>query len=159
MEVIKFVTEMFAQQAQARRIQFIEQNLGSINQEHNTIVHKSTKKEELFEVEIDSIYTERQSSRRGDLPCVLGDMRRLQQVLINLVKNALKFTHDGSISISACYLIPTQSLRISVKDSGLGLKKNQVKKLFREYGRLSGNEEVNNEGIGLGLQICKNLVE
>lgn len=80
-------------------------------------------------------------------------------MLINLVKNAIKFTKKGQIEIVSSYLKQTEQLRIEVKDSGQGLNQEQIKMLFQEYGRLEGNTKNNSEGIGLGLYICKNLVE
>ena len=55
------------------------------------------------------------------LPKLIGDERRLQQVMLNLVKNALKFTLKGSINIEACYDTQMGSLVVHVKDTGTGI--------------------------------------
>ena len=64
------------------------------------------------------------------LPKINGDVRRFQQVLINLVKNALKFTLEGRITIKAWYSLQTQSIIIHVKDTGVGIAKSDFSQLF-----------------------------
>ena len=61
-----------------------------------------------------------------DIPCMLrGDKTRLQQVLINLVKNALKFTHGGYIKVKAAYNHTSQQLVVKVVDNGKGIKEDE----------------------------------
>ena len=94
------------------------------------------------------------------LPClVLGDERRFKQVLINLVKNALKFTRRGSIEILTSYDDDQQMLNVQVNDTGSGIAPEDISKLFSRFGKLSRTQNVNQEGIGLGLTIVKNIVE
>jgi len=88
-----------------------------------------------------------------------GDERRFKQVLINLVKNALKFTKKGSITILASYDTATKMLLVQVKDTGVGIAAEDVPKLFDRFGKLHRTAEMNHEGIGLGLTIVKNIVE
>ena len=57
------------------------------------------------------------------MPKLIGDVRRFQQVLINLVKNALKFTLTGKIEIKAWYSFLSQSIVVHVKDTGVGIAK------------------------------------
>ena len=71
------------------------------------------------------------------IPKLLGDVRRLNQVLVNLVKNALKFTPRGSIEIRACYLgEPDNLLIVHIKDSGKGILAEDIPKLFTRFGKL-----------------------
>ena len=71
------------------------------------------------------------------IPKLLGDVRRLNQVLVNLVKNALKFTPRGSIEIRACYLgEPDNLLIVHIKDTGKGILAEDIPKLFTRFGKL-----------------------
>eukprot|EP00347_Sterkiella_histriomuscorum_P016020 403354801 len=87
------------------------------------------------------------------------DEQRTKQILLNLLQNALKFTFKGSIHISLCYEKEDQQIRVSVADTGVGIKKEDQEKLFKIFGKLEQTSEINTSGIGLGLGICKNLVE
>ena len=93
------------------------------------------------------------------LPKILGDERRFKQVLINLVKNALKFTLSGSITIKACYESASKSLVVHVVDTGTGIALEDQGKLFSKFGKLHRTADLNHEGIGLGLTIVKQIVE
>ena len=84
-----------------------------------------------------------------------GDERSLKQVLINLVKNALKFTQEGSIEIKANYRTYHDMLVIHVCDSGAGIDTEDFPKIFTRFGKLHRTAEMNHEGIGLGLTIVK----
>jgi len=79
--------------------------------------------------------------------------------LINLVKNALKFTHNGFIKMSANYNYDDGMVQISVQDTGIGISRDNLKKLFNMFGKLRNSEPgLNDQGIGLGLHICQQLV-
>ena len=92
----------------------------------------------------------------GYLPkYLIGDNRRLKQVLINLIKNALKFTKRGEVKINISYRSPSQLLVVHVKDTGAGIAIEDFPKLFTRFGKLQRTAEMNNEGIGLGLTIVK----
>ena len=70
------------------------------------------------------------------LPILLGDQVRLQQVLINLIKNALKFTMDGFIKVCAAYNPIENVLTVHVRDSGKGIDPADLGKLFKRFGKL-----------------------
>ena len=93
-----------------------------------------------------------------DYPVVHGDKRRLMQVLLNLIKNALKFTRAGSINVALAYDIDNQMLVGHVRDTGVGIAKRDQAKLFSRFGKLLRTAEMNHEGIGLGLTIVKEIV-
>ena len=95
----------------------------------------------------------------GNFPRLIGDKRRLQQILINLVRNAIKFTKKGSIEIKASYSRILQSIVIHVKDSGVGIKSEDLPMLFTRFGKLQRTAEMNSEGIGLGLNIVKQILD
>ena len=84
---------------------------------------------------------------------------RLKQILINLVKNALKFTQNGFIRIMVSYDKANEYLIVHVSDTGKGIKAEEKDQLFSLFGKLRRTAEVNSEGIGMGLLICQNLVE
>ena len=90
---------------------------------------------------------------------MFGDKRRLMQVLINLVKNALKFTNRGTIRIAASYIYEEQKLFVRVIDSGAGISQDEMPNLFRQFGKLKRTASQNSQGIGLGLMISKQIVE
>ncbi len=89
---------------------------------------------------------------------ILGDTRRLKQVLINLVKNALKFTSRGKVTIFMGFDPSTEMLHTTVMDTGKGIKAEEMPKLFNLFGKLLRTADMNNEGIGMGLMIVKKLV-
>ena len=90
---------------------------------------------------------------------LIGDIRRLKQVLINLVKNAKKFTPRGKIQITAAYDYGEECLHVHVRDSGRGIAEEDLQKLFSRFGKLQRTAESNSEGIGLGLNIVRTIVE
>ncbi|MCD4795200.1 MAG: tetratricopeptide repeat protein [Bacteroidales bacterium] len=89
------------------------------------------------------------------------DSIRLQQVLINLIDNALKFTEKGFVEIG--YNIKDssnkQDIIFYVKDTGIGLTKPQQKKIFRRFTKLEKERKKLYRGAGLGLSICKSIIE
>ena len=91
------------------------------------------------------------------IPKLFGDTKRLKQVLMNLVKNALKFTNNGSIFISTGFR--NGMVTVHVRDTGSGIEKKNLPKLFQKFGKLERTAKLNNNGIGLGLTIVKKIVE
>jgi PAS domain S-box-containing protein len=92
-----------------------------------------------------------------DLPNILGDRYRLSQVLKNLFVNAIKFTDHGSISITAKK--EKKYILITVEDTGIGISKSEVKKVFSKFYQAYTGDDRKNEGTGLGLFICKEIVQ
>ncbi|MCM3761720.1 ATP-binding protein [Alkalihalobacillus oceani] len=90
-------------------------------------------------------------------PPVKADEHRLIQILFNLVHNAMKYTDEGTITISAS--IVGEYAYISVKDTGTGIDKAMQKKMFDAYEQGDTTAAVGAGGIGLGLTICRQLVE
>lgn len=85
-----------------------------------------------------------------------ADRDRLRQVLINLVGNAVKFTHSGKVTISLAKQDPG-TLVLKVKDTGIGMPPELIKNIFQKFER--GNNVGNIPGTGLGLSISKHLIE
>lgn len=82
-------------------------------------------------------------------------MQRIQQVLINLLSNAGKFTETGSITLSLHKDDSNKEVRIMVSDTGVGIPEDKRAKVFERFEKL--NEY--SQGTGLGLSICKLIVE
>lgn len=85
-------------------------------------------------------------------------MIRLKQILINLVKNALKFTLCGMINILVAFDEEESLLIFKIMDTGKGFHQKDAPKLFQMFGKLKRTALMNNEGIGMGLMICHRLV-
>lgn len=94
-----------------------------------------------------------------DLPPIKADRVRISQVLNNLVSNAIKFTDEGTITISAQYKAEGDSIQIQVKDTGVGINDDDLPKLFGRFQQVDGSSTRRAEGTGLGLAISKHLVE
>ncbi len=97
------------------------------------------------------------------LPAALcGDARRIKQVLLNLLDNAWKYTEEGSVLLSASgelYGNGEILLKISVEDSGIGIRKEDMDSIYDAYNRLDEGKNVRILGSGLGLAITKQLVD
>ncbi len=89
---------------------------------------------------------------------VEADHTRVKQVLINLLVNAIKYNTPGGAVTVACALSAPDSIRISIRDTGVGLAAEQLSQLFQPFNRL-GQEFSSEEGTGIGLMVSKRLVE
>lgn len=99
-----------------------------------------------------------------DLPGVLkGDVGKVKQIILNVLTNAAKYTDKGEIifHINCINRLDTNKclLYISVKDTGRGIKKEDMEKLFKKFERFDEDKNTTTEGTGLGLAICKSLTE
>lgn len=104
-----------------------------------------------FRVEIDRSVPER----------MIGDKIRLQQIAINLIGNAVKFTDQGHIKLSVSVQEKNGSLYLQMKisDTGIGIKKQDISQLFISFNQIDTNKPHEKEGTGLGLAISKSLCE
>jgi signal transduction histidine kinase len=92
-----------------------------------------------------------------DAGTILGDSRRVEQVLINLMSNAIKFTDRGQVRIE-CQRSGS-AVVIRVRDTGIGIQKEDLDKLFRPFSQVDTGLTRQYEGTGLGLSISKKLVD
>jgi two-component system, sensor histidine kinase and response regulator len=93
---------------------------------------------------------------------LVGDPMRLQQVLLNLVSNAIKFTEQGSITVTICLLAREArscQLQIAVQDTGIGIRAEDAARLFEAFTQVDESDTRKHGGAGLGLAICQRLVE
>ena len=117
----------------------------------NMISVKATQKQLDFQVQIDS-----------DLPCVLyGDEVRNRQIIVNILNNAVKYTKQGVVKLAVEGIREDQAftLKMQVADSGIGIKQEDMDKLFGGFQRLDLEQNRSIEGTGLGLAITRNLIE
>jgi two-component system, OmpR family, sensor histidine kinase VicK len=95
----------------------------------------------------------------GDLSFVSLDSRRINQVIGNLLSNALKFTESGgTIDVTACSGAAGE-VAVCVKDSGVGIPPEENEHIFETYRQFSAGKNAIHKGTGLGLAICKKIVE
>ena len=98
-----------------------------------------------------------------DLPSSLyGDYARIKQIVLNLLTNAVKYTEKGYIDFVVESVILKNDicrLIISVEDTGIGIERDKIDKLFRKFERVDEERNITIEGTGLGLAITKKLVE
>ena len=93
----------------------------------------------------------------GTLDKFMGDQRRIEQIVINLLNNAIKFTEKGEIRVS-CSLQDSKVI-LSVGDSGIGIKPEDVETIFKPFRQIDTGLSRKYEGTGLGLSITRKLVD
>ncbi len=98
---------------------------------------------------------------RDDLPpagpWVWGDRTRLQQVALNLISNAVKYTPQGEVSLALALL--GDAVTVTVADTGIGIPGAEQAQIFAEFRRTARSIALGYRGLGLGLAICKRLIE
>jgi signal transduction histidine kinase len=90
------------------------------------------------------------------LPNVMCDRVRIQQVLTNLISNAIKCTNEGSVTLYARFLEDENAVLVGVRDTGIGIAEGDQEKVFERF-RQAGQSN-KREGLGLGLAICRELI-
>ena len=123
-----------------------------INDLYNVVRLRAADKGLKFNIDIDP-----------DIPSVLmGDDTRIKQVITNLLTNAIKYTDNGSVTLSIKKIGSAEksvTLKVSVKDTGIGIRPEDMEKLFDEYRRFDEKRNRTVEGTGLGLSITTELLE
>lgn len=130
----------------------VEYSLGSVlNDLVNMIEHRAEKKGLSFAV-----------NSSPDLPSILyGDEIRIKQVVTNILTNAVKYTQRGFVALSVEFQKKDEKtilLKVSVQDSGIGIKEEDIKKLFCAFERIEEKRNRTIEGTGLGMNITKQLL-
>ncbi|MCP4238513.1 MAG: hypothetical protein GY770_33900, partial [Aestuariibacter sp.] len=93
----------------------------------------------------------------ADLPAVAADENRLQQILHNLIGNAVKFTESGSVEVSA--VTGDEQIVVSVSDTGIGIPAEEQERIFDAFEQADASIEREYGGTGLGLAVTRQLVE
>ncbi|MCB0056686.1 MAG: ATPase, partial [Caldilineaceae bacterium] len=88
---------------------------------------------------------------------ILTDRRRVEQILINLLYNAVKFTERGSIDLQC--IMQGDYVSVTIRDTGIGIRPEDRARLFRPFQQLEDGLARQREGTGLGLSICASLVK
>jgi signal transduction histidine kinase len=91
------------------------------------------------------------------LPVVHGDRQKVKQVVLNLLSNALKFTHEGSVRVSAAWEPSSSTVSIAVADTGIGIDPVNQEKIFEDFQQVDSSPTRAYGGTGLGLSICRRL--
>ena len=107
-------------------------------------------------------YIEILSCISRDVPVsIIGDKGKLRQILVNLVSNAIKFTRSGGVIIFVSVIdrADGQRLAFNIRDSGIGIEADSIPQLFRDFSQVENQLSAEYDGSGLGLSICKSLVE
>ncbi|HBC86229.1 MAG TPA: sensor histidine kinase [Lentisphaeria bacterium] len=92
-----------------------------------------------------------------EIGMLYSDPRRVEQVMLNLLNNSIKFTERGSVTLKV--EIIKKALRISVADTGIGIKQEDFSTLFQPFRQIDSGLSRQHEGTGLGLAICRRLAE
>lgn len=93
----------------------------------------------------------------GDVGKIIGDRRRFEQVLLNLLGNAVKFTAKGGVTVRGG--MEDGTISFAVRDTGIGIAAEDVKEVFEPFKQVDTGKSREYEGTGLGLSICKKLIE
>ncbi len=95
-----------------------------------------------------------------NIPSVLyGDEIRIRQIMLNIINNAIKYTAEGGIVVAVDFDVDASKFSVKVTDTGIGIKPEDMVKLYQSFQRLEETKNRNIEGTGLGLNITKQLVE
>jgi PAS domain S-box-containing protein len=99
------------------------------------------------------------SKMSSKLPAVSSDRQKVKQIVLNLLSNALKFTPSGSVTIRANYDSRSRIVKISVRDTGVGIDEEDQVKVFEDFRQLDSSPARGYGGTGLGLSICRRLAQ
>ena len=95
----------------------------------------------------------------GKLPPLKSDRQKVKQIVLNLLSNALKFTPDGTVQITASYDGRARDILIAVRDTGVGIADADQAKVFEDFRQLDASPARGYGGTGLGLSICRRLAQ
>ncbi|MBP3621844.1 MAG: response regulator [Lachnospiraceae bacterium] len=152
LDIINGILDFSKVEAGKIEIENSEYSLGGLLNDLNNIITPMTKEKDLdFNIKVDE-----------KLPRVLlGDVGKVRQIIINLLNNAVKYTKEGEISLVVGGDVSGEKvdLTVQVKDTGIGIKEDNLDKLFMDFERVDLEENRNIEGTGLGLAIVYRLLQ
>jgi signal transduction histidine kinase len=150
LQLINNILDLSKVEAGQMMLQFEEFSLTEALSEVETIINPTVEKKGLkLEFSIDD-----------GVKTIWADEGKLKQVMYNLLSNAIKFTESGGVSVKARSVQGVEDvIEVSVKDTGIGIKAEDMGKLFREFEQIDSGISRMYEGTGLGLSLSKKLVE
>lgn len=153
LSLVNDILDMSRMEMKRMEIIPVEYRLADMCQELVDIIQVRAREKSLeFQLEVDP-----------NLPAGLfGDERRIKQVVLNLLTNAVKYTREGSVTLAFYGEMTSQDsarLNISVRDTGIGIRKENLQYLYQPFQRIEEKENRKIEGSGLGLSISRQLVE
>jgi PAS domain S-box-containing protein len=92
-----------------------------------------------------------------ELPMAYSDRQKVKQIIVNLLSNALKFTHEGGIQITVGYVAAGRTATVAVSDTGIGISPENHEKIFEDFRQVDDSPSRQYGGTGLGLAICRRL--
>jgi signal transduction histidine kinase len=92
-----------------------------------------------------------------EVPLVFSDRQKVKQIVVNLLSNALKFTHQGTIELTVQYESATRTASIVVTDTGIGIAPEHHERIFEDFRQVDDSPSRQYGGTGLGLAICRRL--
>src|SRR3990170_2019628 len=92
-----------------------------------------------------------------EIPKIMSDKVRIEQVIVNLIDNALKYTNQGEVMVKAC--IDGENLRVDVEDTGTGIPEKDLARIFERFYRVDKGRSRDLGGTGLGLAIVKHIIQ
>ena len=152
LDIINGILDFSKVEAGKIEIENSEYSLGGLLNDLNNIIIPMAREKDLdFNIKVDE-----------KLPRVLlGDVGKVRQIIINLLNNAVKYTKEGEISLVVGGDVSGEKvdLTVQVKDTGIGIKEDNLDKLFMDFERVDLEENRNIEGTGLGLAIVYRLLQ
>ena len=94
----------------------------------------------------------------GDCPVITSDRTKIKQILLNLVSNAVKFTHEGTVTV-AVECAPEGGVRIKVSDTGIGIRREDLDAIWEDFRQVDQSRTREHGGTGLGLSITRKLLD
>lgn len=153
---------------QSNRLIKLVENLLSISKiqvQQSNLVFKSVNAISQIEQVLDIVKNQYPSHAfemhcQGDIPNILTDENKFQQIMINLLDNAAKYSYDkGSVSVSVANAKKENFVSIKVTDHGVGIEPDNLGRIFEKFTRIENHLTRKTQGSGLGLYIVKNLIE
>lgn len=92
-------------------------------------------------------------------PKVNMDPKKIKEVMINVIDNAIHYTQHGSVTITVSDLEEKGIVRVSIKDTGIGILQEDISSLFKKFSRMENAKQISSDGTGLGLYVAKLIVE
>ena len=153
LSIINDILDLSKIESSKMELMEVEYNIGNMLLDIENLVSLRAEEKSLnFKIETDE-----------NMPRILyGDEKRIKQCIVNLLTNSVKYTHEGSVTLLVDYIDNednTINLWISVSDTGIGIKEDDLYMLFDPFTRFDMNKNKTIEGTGLGLSITKRLLE